>query len=164
MHMCMCNRAGNEAECKRLLNLKDIDLHERDMRNRYKGNNRSAIIIASNEGHVSFVELLLSKGANVNDKDNDGNSSIIQASICCHVSVVEMLLSKGANINDISNDGSTAMSVASSDKIKCILSKWPITMAILILKELDLYYLYDASTLIDLYQYLGEDVGGVGDN
>ena len=104
---------------------------------------------------MSFVEFLLSKGANINDKDNVGYSSIIWASICGHVSVVEMLLSKGANINDISNNGSTAMSLTSSDKIQNILSKWPITMAILILKELDLYYLYDASTLIDLYQYLG---------
>ncbi len=68
------------------------------------------------------------------------------------MSIVELLLSNGANINDINFDGSTAMSETRSDKTY-ILSKWPITMAILILKELDLYYIYDASTLIDLYQY-----------
>ena len=145
-------RAGNEAECKRLLKLKDIDIHERDIVN---GNKRSAIIWASNEGRIKIIKLLLSKGANVNDKDSDGDSSIIEASSSGNVSVVELLLSKGANINDISNNGSTAMSLTSSVKILNILSKWPITMAILILKELDLYYLYDASTLIDLYQYLG---------
>ena len=115
----------------------------------------SSIIEASTHGHVSVVELLLSKGANISDKNNDGFSSIIYASLHGHVSVVELLLSKGADINDVTNYGSTAMSVSSSDKIQNILSKWPITMAILILKELDLYYLYDASTLIDLYQYLG---------
>ena len=177
-------RAGNKAECKRLLKLKDIDIHERDkiligrsaiiwasIEGRMKiiklllskganvndkdNHGYSVIILASYEGHMNVAELLLSKGANVNDKDNDGRSSIIEASDQGHVSVVELLLSKGANIHDISNDGFTAMSVTSSDKIRYILSKWPITMAILILKELDLYYLYDASTLIDLYQYLG---------
>ena len=115
----------------------------------------SSIILASRWGHLSVVELLLSKGANISDKHNNGRSSIILASSWGHVSVVELLLSKGADINDVTNYGSTAMSVSSSDNIKYILSKWPITMAILILKELDLYYIYDASTLIDLYQYLG---------
>ena len=89
---------------------------------------------------------------------NGGYSSIMHASRWGHVNVVELLLSKGANINDKDNDGGstgTAMSLSRSDKITYILSKWPITMAILILKELDLYYQYDASTLIDLYQYLG---------
>lgn len=69
--------------------------------------------------------------------------------------VIDLLLSKGANFNDIKSNGETAILVSDSDKIKYIFSKWPITMAILILNELDLYYLYDASNLIDLYQYLG---------
>ena len=42
-----------------------------------------------------------------------------------------------------------------SDTIKYILRKWPITMVILIFKKLAIYYQTDASTLIDLYQYMG---------
>ena len=96
-------RAGNEAECKRLLKLKDTDIHETD--GDLYDTNRSAIIWASNEGRMKIINLLVSKGANINDRANDGLSSIIAASREGHVSVVELLLSKGANINDKSNDG-----------------------------------------------------------
>ena len=149
-------KAGDQAECTRLLEQKDnaidIDIHERDE------NNCSAIIYASVKGHVNVVELLLSKGADINDKANDGCSSIIEASAEGHVSVVEFLLSKGANFHDVANDGSTAISLSNSDKIKYILRKWPISMAILILKELSLYCaVIDNDFLIDLYQYMGRE-------
>ena len=55
-------KAGNEAECKRLLKRKDIDIHERDI-----AHGASSIIEASRVGCVKIVELLLSKGANIND-------------------------------------------------------------------------------------------------
>ena len=48
---------------------------------------------------MNVVELLLSKGANINDKANDGWNSIIWASREGRVNDVELLLSKGANIN-----------------------------------------------------------------
>ena len=46
---------------------------------------------------------------------------------------------------------------------------WPISMAIIGLQELSLYYYLDASTIIDLYQYIGaleenDDDGGGGDD
>ena len=124
-----------------------------------KGNDgMSSIIAASKEGHVSVVELLLSKGANINDKDNTGTSSIIWASYQGHVNVVELLLSRGSNLHDIAIDGSTPISLSNSNKIKYILRKWPISMAILILKELSLYCAgIDNDFLIDLYQYMGRE-------
>ena len=61
---------------------------------------------------VNVVELLLSKGANINDKDDDGWSSIIWASNQGHVHVVKLLLSKGANLHEITNHGSTAISLS----------------------------------------------------
>ena len=74
------------------------------------------------------------------------------------MNVVELLLSKGANFHDVANDGSTAISRSNSDKIKYILRKWPITMVILILKELSLYCAgIDNDFLIDLYQYMGRE-------
>ncbi len=54
---------------------------------------------------MDVVKLLLSKGANPNDKDNHGRSPIIWASFGGHVSVVELLLSKGANPIDKDNNG-----------------------------------------------------------
>ena len=107
---------------------------------------------------MKIIKLLLSKGANVNDKDNHGYSSIIVASSQGHVNVVKLLLSKGANINDITDDGDTAISLSGSDRIKYILRKWPISMAILILKELSLYCAgINNDFLIDLYQYMGRE-------
>ena len=94
----------------------------------------------------------------IHERDEDGRSSIILASRKGHVNIVELLLSKGANINDISNDGSTAISLSSSDKIKYILRKWPISMVILVLNELTLYCAgIDNDFLIDLYQYMGRE-------
>ena len=61
---------------------------------------------------MNVVELLLTKGANINDKDNDGWSSIICASCQGHVNVVKLLLSKGANINDTDNYGNSSIIVA----------------------------------------------------
>ena len=74
------------------------------------------------------------------------------------MNVVKLLLSKGANINDITNHGSTAISSSASDRIKYILRKWPISMAILILKELSLYCSgINNDFFIDLYQYMGRE-------
>ncbi len=115
-------------------------------------------MVASYQGHVNVIELLLSKGADINDKDNDGDTSIIYASYLDDVNIVKLLLSKGANINDITIDGNTAISLSNSDTIKYILRKWPISMAILILKELSLYCAgIDNDFLIDLYQYMGRE-------
>ena len=57
--------------------------------------------------------MLLSKGANTNDKANNGYSSIIAASRQGHVHVVDLLLSKGANINDKANNGWSSIIAAS---------------------------------------------------
>ena len=106
---------------------------------------------------MSVVELLLSKGADINDKNNYGDSAIIEASAHGHVNVVKLLLCKGSSINGIDNDRKSAVSASNDDKIKHILRKWPMTMAILILKELGIYYQTDTRTLIDLYQYVGRE-------
>ena len=150
-------RDGDEVESQGHVNVVELLLSKGANINDKDNSGRSSIIHASIHGHVNVVELLLTKGASINDKNNFGWSSIITASNYGHVNVVELLLTKGANINDITNQGSTAISVSDSDTIKYILRKWPISMAILILKELAIYYQTDASTLIDLYQYMGRE-------
>ena len=111
-------------------------------------NGFSPIILASREGHASVVELLLSKGGNPNDKHNYGDSPIMCASRRGYAKVVKLLLSKGTDIPNIESYYSLI--------IKDILDKWPISMAIIVLQELSLYYHLDASTIIDLYQYIGD--------
>ena len=64
------------------------------------------------------------------------------------MNVVELLLSRGADIPYIDPDEWWP-------PIKRFFSKWPISMAIIALQELSLYYYLDASTIIDIYQYIG---------
>jgi ankyrin repeat protein len=53
-------------------------------------------MIASEIGRSDIVDLLLSKGASVNDKDNHGRSPLHMASCEGHAEVAEMLISNGA--------------------------------------------------------------------
>ena len=77
-------QGGDEVECARVLGLKTADINKKCVTFGI-----SAILEACNGGHVSVVALLLSKGANINDKDNNGWSSIMLASRegreCCRV-------------------------------------------------------------------------------
>ena len=72
------------------------------------------------------------------------------ASLCAYADVVLQLLAHGADIPPIIRS-------LYSPAIKDILKKWPVFMGILALQGLSLYYILDASTIIDLYQYLGEE-------
>ncbi len=82
-------KSGNESACRRLLDLKGkvaklnfFSVHSRD------DYGDSPIMHASIGGHVRVVELLLSKGANPNDKNQYGESPIMWASRQGHASVV----------------------------------------------------------------------------
>ena len=55
------------------------------------------------------MELLLDKGANIDDKDNNGSTALTKAAFQGHKEIVELLLDKGANINEKDNYGSTAL-------------------------------------------------------
>jgi ankyrin repeat protein len=75
-----------------------------------------------------------------------------------HADVVALLLSKGANPYDRTNHGRTCFDVARNKiKTKFILRKWHITMVIVVLHELGLYYFVETDSLIDLYQFLGKE-------
>ena len=66
-----------------------------------------------------------------------------------YTDVILQLLAHGADIPPIRSHYLPAS--------KDILRKWPVFMGILALQGLSLYYILDASTIIDLYQYLGEE-------
>jgi len=65
-------------------------------------------------GDIEFVNLFLSKGADVNAKDNNGITPLYKASSMGHYEVVKLLLSKGADVNAKDNNGWTPLRVASS--------------------------------------------------
>jgi uncharacterized protein len=69
----------------------------------------TALHIASREGHIEIVEMVLEKGANVNATTNDGITALIRASRNKHTEIVAMLLDNGADVNATDEDGDTAL-------------------------------------------------------
>uniref|UniRef100_A0A8D8UUR8 Ankyrin repeat and KH domain-containing protein 1 n=1 Tax=Cacopsylla melanoneura TaxID=428564 RepID=A0A8D8UUR8_9HEMI len=63
----------------------------------------TALTIAADKGHCRFVELLLSKGAQVEVKNKKGNSPLWLAANGGHLSVVELLCKHGADIDSQDN-------------------------------------------------------------
>ena len=78
-------------------------------------NKGEELVEASRRGDVKTVRMLLSNGADVNYKDDDGRSPLYVASLRGHAEVVEMLISKGASVNDKDIDGLSPLYVASRE-------------------------------------------------
>jgi ankyrin repeat protein len=101
-------QAGDAQLVARLLG-EGRDVNEAD------GSGCTALIMASQKGHVKVVRLLLArKGVEVNKTRQNGATALHIASQQCHVEVVRLLLaSKGVEINKSAADGAAALMVAS---------------------------------------------------
>jgi ankyrin repeat protein len=75
----------------------------------------SALILASQRGHLRTVEALLSRGARVNQVNRFGETALMLASLAGHAEIVRVLLQNGANPNARDVDGATALIVAAND-------------------------------------------------
>ncbi|EAY13720.1 ankyrin repeat protein, putative [Trichomonas vaginalis G3] len=60
----------------------------------------------------SLLEYFLSHGANINEKNNDGETALYIAARNNSKETAEFLISHGANINEKDNDGETALHIA----------------------------------------------------
>ena len=136
-----------------------IDTGEANVNGDRDQNGWTALHMTSIKGYLEISELLTSSGADVNIRGRDGRTPLHIASMNGHLEIVQLLLCQGADISFRDNSGSTALDIASSYgrlQVADCLRKWPWTMAIIALKEdLAIYHLLDASTIIDLWQYLG---------
>merc|ERR1712060_25777 len=63
----------------------------------------TALTIAADKGHYRFVELLLSRGAQVDVRNKKGNSSLWLAANGGHLDVVQLLYNAGADIDSQDN-------------------------------------------------------------
>lgn len=107
-------KEGDEATCIHILETENIDIHKKDSEMECKENHylrhASSIVIASEMGMAKLVELLIEKGANLNDTNCHGLTSLMKASIYDNADVIEILLSRGANIHEkCVNNGATAI-------------------------------------------------------
>lgn len=96
---------GDAARVRELLSAGDEGILELD-----DNWGRTPLMIASDRGRDSCVELLLKAGADCDDKFNDGHETPLYfASARNHPSTVSVLLAAGASVDSASNDGWTPL-------------------------------------------------------
>jgi len=76
------------------------------------GDINSDLLEAAKAGSTAKVEQLLSKGANVNAKDEDGSTALIAAAREGHTKTLKVLIEAGANVKTKDNGGITALMIA----------------------------------------------------
>ena len=74
---------------------------------------KPALYVASAYGHAHVAELLISKGANVNQQGGEFGNALIAASKWGYEQVTKLLLDKGADINQQGGRDGTALAAAS---------------------------------------------------
>ncbi|KAL5505230.1 hypothetical protein EMCRGX_G006632 [Ephydatia muelleri] len=73
----------------------------------------TALMKASEAGHMECVQVLLDRGTDVNKQTWDGGTALMKASEAGHIECVQVLLDKGADVNMQNKDGGTALMKAS---------------------------------------------------
>ena len=73
---------------------------------------RTALLVASSQGRVEMVTLLLDRGADVNLVSPQHGTALTVASYKGHVEVAKLLLDRGAEVDLIPSGGWTALSYA----------------------------------------------------
>ena len=72
-------------------------------------NGVTALMLASDNGYVDIIELLLANGANVNIQDNNGNTVFLRAALRGQTAIADFWFKRGANINSTNYKGQTAL-------------------------------------------------------
>ena len=67
------------------------------------------LMLAAIQGHERVVDLLLQRGAEINQQNSRGGTALMGAARNGHERVVELLLQRGAEINMQDSDGVTAL-------------------------------------------------------
>jgi len=70
---------------------------------------RTALILASMNGRIEIVELLLAKGADPNIVDKYDKTALIVASISGNTDIVKLLLDRGTDLDIVDNYGTALM-------------------------------------------------------
>ena len=67
---------------------------------------------AVDEGHLDIVKMLLDRGADVNESDDNGRTPLLWAAFGRETAMTRLLLQRGANVNARDCNGYTALSAA----------------------------------------------------
>lgn len=74
---------------------------------------RTPLCLAAGEGRLTAVRYLLDEGANLNQRQPDGNTALTEATFFGHAPIVKELLVRGAEVNAVAAGG-TALDIAMS--------------------------------------------------
>jgi ankyrin repeat protein len=80
-----------------------VDMFDRD---------RTSLHFAASGGYKEIVQLLISKSADVNAKDDEERTPLHYAAYKGHKEMVELLIAEGADENAKGNDGVTPLDLA----------------------------------------------------
>jgi len=82
------------------------------------------LIIASREGYIEIIKLLIGAKAEINAKDGIGNTALIEAAQNGHIEIVKFLLDRKADFTVKNVNGTTALASSSGhNDIKELLKK-----------------------------------------
>ena len=85
-----------------------------DVEARDPGSGASPLHYAVMKGRMQIVDLLLSRGADVNSRTRNGTTPLHTAALYARKEVAERLLEKQADINAVSNSGATPLALAAA--------------------------------------------------
>jgi E3 ubiquitin-protein ligase mind-bomb len=69
-------------------------------------------MLAAHQGHIDIVRILLTHGANLEQRDADGDTALHYACFGNQPDCISLLLSKGADINSINSTGCSSLHIA----------------------------------------------------
>jgi ankyrin repeat protein len=76
------------------------------------------LMVAAINNHGIIVSFLISSGANVNARDDEGRVALMFAAQFGHVDIVKMLLAKGSNPNSMGFNGATALILSARECLR----------------------------------------------
>ncbi|XP_029651673.1 E3 ubiquitin-protein ligase MIB2-like isoform X2 [Octopus sinensis] len=86
-----------------------------------RSSGKTALQVASHQGHKDIVIMLLDAGANLELQDEDGDTALHYSAFGNQPEVMELLLLKGANINAFNKGGCSTLHVAVNKQfVKCV--------------------------------------------
>ena len=85
----------------------------------------TALMLATERGHRECMELLITKGANVNEKDNTGDTALMTASAKGDRECMALLIENGADTTLTDDNEATAMDMATNEETREILRRAP---------------------------------------
>jgi uncharacterized protein len=98
--------AGSTESCEMLLARAVALLNARD------DFDRTALMEASQHGHLHTAQLLLEQGADISVTDSDGQSALFAAAAGGHVAMMDMLVKRGLSITAVDSKGNTLLMIA----------------------------------------------------